>query len=280
MTNDLNPNNKGNRKSINIFLDIDYNIYKNKIKPYIFAHINLVYDMFDEEFIDNFVKLYILHRKDLLESDYKTYGNLLIDFYNYLKSIETIDQEEYFILIIKLLNIYIFILDKITIDTKSISDDKSIDFGKVKLVGDKYIKLINLSLLNNKITNCIKQIGKENVVVEMFLLFVHKENKKSKKNIMFIGEKLSWDFFTYWKSDELYKIITSNINVTDNRLLHAIRKYKKYFFKSYTYKVNILKNIYFDQINTKIILKHKLVKDNKLFNELVRDISAINLEIK
>ena len=278
MANDLNPN--ANKKSINVFLDIDYNIYKNKIKPYIFTHINLVYDMFDEDFIDNFVKMYILYKKDLLESDYKTYGNLLIDLYNYLKYIENIDQEEYFIIITKLLNIYILVLEKINSDIQNISDDKTIDFGKVKLVGDKYIKLINLELLNNKITNCIKQIGKENVVVEMFLLFIHNKNKRSKKNIIFIGEKLSFDFFTYWDSNELYKIITTNINVSNNRLLHAIRKYKKYFFKSYTYKVNILKNIYFDQINTKIILKHKLIKDYKLFNELVKDISAINSEFK
>ena len=35
MSNDL-KNNSG-RKTINIFLDIDYNIYKNRIKKYIFA---------------------------------------------------------------------------------------------------------------------------------------------------------------------------------------------------------------------------------------------------
>jgi hypothetical protein len=279
MTNDLNVN--ANKKTINVYLDIDYNTYKNKIKSYIFTHINLVFDIFDEEFIENFVKLYILYKKDLLESDYKIYGKLLIDFYNYLKSLANIDQEEYFFIIIKLLNIYILILEKINvIGPEENSSDKSIDFRKVKLVGDKYIKLIDLSLLNDRIIKCIKQIGKENVVAEIFLLFVNKENKHSKQNIMLIGEKLSWDFFMYWTSEELYRIITTNINVSNNKLLSSIRKYKKYFFRSYNYKVNILKNIYFEQVNTKIILKHKLLKDYKLFNELIKDINAINLEIK
>ena len=63
MSNDIKAN--ANKKTINVHLDIDYNTYKNKIKKYIFAHINVIYDIFDEEFIDNFVKLYILYKKNL-----------------------------------------------------------------------------------------------------------------------------------------------------------------------------------------------------------------------
>lgn len=276
MSNDLNNTNK---KTINVHLDIDYNIYKNKIKKYIFVHISLIYNMFDEEFIDNFVKLYILYKKDLLESNNKIYAKLLIDFYSYLKSVEHIDQEEYFLITIKLLNIFILIRTKIKIDLQVELDDKSIDLCQVRLVGDKYIKLINLSLLNNKISDCINKIAKENIVIEIFLLFINKKNKSSKKNIIFIGEKLSFDFFMYWNPDELYNIIIKNISISSNRLLKSIKKYKTEFKKSYNYKINILKDIYIDQINTKIILKYKLVKNNKLFDELIKDINSINLEL-
>lgn len=277
MSNDIKEN--GNKKTINVHLDIDYNTYKNKIKKFIFSHINFIYEIFDEDFIDNFVKLYILYKKNLLENKNKKYGKLLIDFFNYLKSLEYIDQEEYFLIIIKLFNIYIFIQENINIELKVLSDNKILDLSKVRLVGDKYIKLINLELLNNRISNCIKQISKENIVVEIFLLFLNKQNKRSKKKIIFIGEKLSFDFFMYWKSDELYDILINNINISNNRLLSSIKKYKNEFKKSYNYKVNLLKDIYIDQINTKLILKYKIINNNQLFDELIKDINNVNLQL-
>ena len=277
MSNDINNN--INTKRITMHLDIDYNTYKNKIKKYIFAHINLIYNMFDEEFIDNFVKLYILYKKDLLEFNNKKYGKLLIDFYSYLESVEYIDQEEYFLIIIKLLNIYIFIQEQKKNYSQVTSDDESIDFSKVRLIGDKYIKLINLELLNNKILDCINQISKENIIIEMFLLFINNKNKHSKKNIIFIGEKLSFDFFMYWSPNKLYNILINNINISNNMLIYSIKKYKNEFKKSYNYKVNILKEIYLEQINTKLFLKYKLIKNNKLFDELIKDINNVNLEL-
>ena len=276
MSNDLK--NSSNKKTINIFLDIDYNTYKNRIKKYIFAHVNFMYDIFDENFNDNFAKLYILHKKDLLENKEKIYGNMLIDFYNYLKSIDCIDQEEYFYLIMKLLNIYIFIQKNINFKEETLLDNGTFDIKNVRLVGDKYIKLINLKLLDEKISECINKIAIDNIVIELFLLFIGKKNKHTKKNIMFIGEKLSIDYFMYWDSVELYKIIKKHINICNNRLLSSIKKYKNVFYKSYNFKRDALKDLYLDQINTKLILKYKFLKDNNLFNELVNDINAIDKE--
>ena len=275
MANDLK--NSSTKKTINIFLDIDYNTYKDRIKKYIFAHINFMCDIFDEEFNDNFAKLYILHKKDLLEHNEKRYGNTLINFYNYLKLVDRIDQEEYFYLIMKLLNIYIFI-QNINIDTKNISDNTTFDVKNVKLIGNKYIKLININLLNNKINDCIGKIANDNMVMKLFVLFIKKENKHTKQNIIFIGEKLSMDYFMYWDFEELYKIIKKHINICKNGLLSSIKKYKNDFYKSYNYKTNAMKDIYLDQVNTKLILKYKFLKDRNLFNELVNDINAIDKE--
>lgn len=274
MSNDLKNN--SNRKTINIFLDIDYNTYKNRIKKYIFAHINFMYDIFDDEFNDNFAKLYILHKKDLLENKEKIYGNMLIDFYNCLKLVDCVDQEEYFYLIMKLLNIYIFIQKNMDDDTNCTSENVTFDLKNVRLVGNKYIKLINIKLLNNKISECINKIATENIVMELFMLFIKKENKHTKQNIIFIGEKLSMDYFMYWDSVELYKIIKKHIKNSKNRLFTSIKKYKNDFYKSYNFKTNALKDLYLDQINTKLILKYKFLKENNTFNEFVNDIDAID----
>ena len=110
----------------------------------------------------------------------------------------------------------------------------------------------------------------------MFLVFVNKQNRHSKRNIIFIGEKLSFDFFMYWSPDELYKKITTNINSTDSKLLSSVKKYKNDFIKSYEHKTNILKKLYQDEINTKLVLKYKLLKNNELFNDLMKDLESIN----
>jgi hypothetical protein len=279
MSNDLKNN--SNKKTINIFLDIDYNTYKNRIKKYIFDHITYMYNIFDEEFNDNFAKLYILYKKDLLENKDKMYGSMLIDFYNCLKLVDNVDQEEYFYLIMKLLNIFIFIEKNIDSETKTTTDNENDTFElkSVKLVGTKYIKLINLKVINNNIRECVNKIVKENVVMELFVLFIRKENKRTKENIIFIGEKLSMDYFMYWDSIELYKIIKSHIKNSKNRLFTSIKKYKNDFYKSYNYKTNVLKDLYLDQVNTKLILKYKFLKNNDIFNEFVNDIDSIDKKI-
>ena len=268
-------NDNSNKKSINVYLDIDYNTYKKKIKVFIFEHLQLIYNIFTDDFNENLVKLYILFKKKLLEDYHLKYINLLIDFCQYINKTEYIDQEEYFNIIIKLINIRIFI-NKLEKPKSEKDDDKSIDFNKVQLIGDKYIKLINFEIINDKIFECLNLISKENVIVEMFLVFVNKQNRHSKRNIIFIGEKLSFDFFMYWSPDELYKKITTNINSTDSKLLSSVKKYKNDFIKSYEHKTNILKKLYQDEINTKLVLKYKLLKNNELFNDLMKDLESIN----
>ncbi len=275
--------NNSNKKTINMFFDIDYDNYKERIKKYIFTHIDLMYNIFDEEFNDNFAKLYILYKKELLENNDKQYTNMLIDFYIYLKEINRIDQEEYFYLIMKLLSIYIYNqkINNETINHKTINhktNSAEIDLKNVKLVGNKYIKLINLNLINGKINDCVTKIANDNIVMELFVLFIKKENKHTKDNIIFIGEKLSMDYFMYWDSEELYEIIKNHISTYNNRLFASIKKYKNEFIKSYNYKMSTLKELYLDQMSTIYTLKYKFMKENKLFNELITDINAINDE--
>jgi hypothetical protein len=267
---------KTDKKIVNICLDIDYNTYKNRIKKYIFNHIKYIYDIYTEEYNDSFAKLYILNKKGLLENDDKKYCDMLIDLYNKLKEINCIDQEEYLILILKLLNIYIYINN--TVDNQK-KDDKEIDLKNVKMIGNKYINLIDKTKINNKIHECIEKIRKDNIIMEIFILFIKKENKDTKNNIIFISEKLSIDYFMYWNSKEIYEIIKENINNSKNRLLTSIKKYKNEFINTYNNKTEILRNIYVDVVNSKMTLKYKFIKENELFNELIKDINAIDNNI-
>jgi hypothetical protein len=246
---------------INVHLDIEYNTYKKKMKKYIFEHMEMIFNIFTEEFNDNLIKLYILFKKDILVNEYKKYINLLVDLYKYLDSLEYIDQEEYFKTVIKLINIIIFINN-----------------FKLDMSNDKYIKLINLEIISTNIIGCVNLISKDNIITELFLVFINNHNTNSKNNIIFMGEKLSLDFFMYWTSEEIYKLITNNIKTHNNKLLLSIKKYKNDFINTYEHKTNILKKLYIDQINTKYSLKYRLNKKNKLFDDLIKDIYNINKE--
>jgi hypothetical protein len=281
MTQDKNElKNNNDKKTINVYLEMDYNTYKNKIKNFIFEHFKLILEIFDENFNDNLVKLYILHKKNLLENYHIEFATLIIDFCNYLNSLNYIDQQEYFIVTLKLFNIFLFSfkIKKNSINS-STSDNNSINFNKVQLIGNKYIKLINIELLTKNIFKCIELISKNNIIIEIFLLFINNKNKYYKKNILLLSEKLSFDLFMYWSSNDLYKIITNNTNITKNKLILSLKKYKNDFINSYERNTNTLKKLYLDQTNSKLILKYRLCKDNLLFAELMKDIKSIDVNL-
>jgi hypothetical protein len=264
-------------KEINIFWEIDYNNYKNKIKKYILNHFRIIFEMFDEEFNDNLIKMHILYKKNLLEKNHVRFINTLIDFSNYLYNLELVDQEEYFLTILKIFNI-LLLYNKINISNLEIEKTEQFELNKVELIGTKYIKLIDLNFLYKRIYDCINIISEENNIVKIFMLFINKKNVHTKKNIILVSEKLSLDLFMYWTSNELYKLIMQHIKISKNRLFFSIKKYKEEFLKSYEFKINILKKIYTEEINNKYMLKYKLELNNNSIKELINDTNAINLK--
>ena len=277
MSNDKNELNNTDKKEINIFFEIDYNNYKNKIKKYILNHFRMIFEIFDEEFNDNLIKLHILYKKNLLQKNYVKFINTLIDFSNYLYNLKLVDQEEYFLTILKIVNI-LLLYNKLNISNLEIEKSEQIELNKVELIGDKYIKLIDFKVIYKKINDCISIISEENTIVKIFILFIDKKNIHTKKNIILVGEKLSLDFFVYWTSTELYKLIMKHVKISKNNLFFSMKKYKEDFLKSYELKINILKKIYTDEINNKYMLKYKLELNNNYINELINDTNAINLK--
>lgn len=248
-----------NKTVINVHLDMEYNTYKKKIKKYIFEHIEIIFNIFTEEFNDNLIMFYILLKKKILEEQNIKYINSLIDIIKYMSSLEYIDQEEYFNIIIKLVNINILI-----------------NIMKKTQLNNKYLKLIDFRIINDKIIECINLISKENVILELFLIFINKHNTNTQNNIIYMSEKLSLDFFMYWSSEDIYELITKNISSKNNVLLMSLKKYKNEFINTYNQKSEILKKLYNDQINAKYSIKYKLNIKNKLFNELIKDMDSIN----
>ena len=220
--------------------------------------------------------MYILYKKKLLENNYIVYCEKINELIFLLKNINFIDQEEYLYLIMKIIDIYIYQNNEIKI---SETKNSEIDIKNVKIIGNKYIKLVNITLLNNKIIYCIQKITQENTLIKIILLFIKKENKNSRENIIYIGELLSTDYFMYWNSNELYKIIKNNISASNNRLYTSIKKYKKDFSKSYDYKSNTLKDLYLDECNQKENSKYKFTKENNIFDEFIKDLDILDKKI-
>ncbi len=265
--------------SVNMFYDIEYNTYKKKLMRDIFIQVDTIFNIFDKNFNDNMIKLFILFKKDKLKNENTKYFIFsLYDFVTELNNLEHIDQNEFLNLILKLVKIYKVIL-LINIDIKD---------GKIE---NEIIQYINWEILNNKLINCIDEMKKTNKIMEG-LIELNKyspENDKHhgtiKEHIIKLAVLLAYDFFMYYTSTEIHKILYKKVSFNSdatsilNKLGTTIIKYKKYFTQEYRKKYNLYKDIY-DEILKSNISKYKFNISNEEFKELIRELVAINNELK
>jgi hypothetical protein len=255
-------NNKIQQKQIiSVYLDMDFELYKEKIKQIIFKHLGFIYEIFSEEFNDNFVKFFILYKKGLINSNYKKYVYSLINFFDLIINIQILDQEEYFSLLIKLINVYVY----------------AINFSLAQ--ESKYIKMINIDLMNQQIISCVKKITEDNVVFQLIIMFINNKNTETKKNIIYIGEKLSFDLFVYFSAKELFVKITNEMDENNNLFIYNLKKYKHNFINSYKVNSIMLKDLYFEQ-NIKFSITKYLIEMPKKILELSSDINLVKKELK
>lgn len=265
--------------SINMFYDIEYNTYKKKLMRDIFIQVDTIFNIFDKNFNDNMIKLFILFKKDKLKNQNTKYFIFsLYDFVIELNNLEHIDQNEFLNLILKLVKIYKVLLH-INSDIKD---------GKIE---NEIIQYINWDILNNKLINCINDMKKTNKVMESLIELNKyspdndKNHNEIKENITKIAVLLAYDFFMYYTSTEIHKILYKKISFNSdgnnilNKLGTTIIKYKKYFTQEYRKKFNLYKEIY-DEILKSNISKYKFNISNKDFKELIRELVAINNELK
>jgi len=262
---------------ISISYEIEYNKYKKKLIKQIFSQLDILFNMFDEEFNENIVKVYIMLISNKIPLEIKKYIIFFYELINELNNIEHIDHLEF-------LNI-IFILVKII---KSIGNiDSCINKNS------QITKYINWNLIKEKFTNCVQILSYNNRIIELLiklsdtdLKLIKINHETIKRNVIDLANILSFDFFMYYSSSNMLKIVfkkmlleTNDIENIENTCSIILAKYKKYFINQYREKYECYVDIYYDIKNSNIS-KYKYNKKNNNFNELIKDILSVEQSTK
>ena len=279
MNEDINNINNTTNTIVLFNYDIEYNTYKKKLIKEIFLQLDNIFEIFDEEFNENIVKIYILIMKNKIPEYILNEVLVFFELLSDLKDLEFIDQIDF-------LNI---ILDLAKINTSLV---KINDFFLTNFESSMF-KLINWELLKKKFNFIIKNISDNNIILHTILkintynisiIKVHHEEIKSLSRKL--ANILSFDFFMYFSSSKILKFLykklfinKKNINDQNNNIAILLIKYQKYFIEQYKLKYELFTEIYYD-IKISNISKYRYVIKNKFFNELFLDITSVDNNYK
>jgi hypothetical protein len=171
----------------------------------------------------------------------------------YINNIKIIDQKEYLLIILKIINL----------DIDSIVNEFS---------SYKFTSLLNLSYIVDNINNIKNLITQKNfLIAKIFLLKKHINTNNEQKIIKKISNILSKDFFNYYNSSEILDLLCNSLtNFKD--VCFFLLKFKNYFKEIYDKACN--KYIYLYSENSFISLNYE-IKNNK-FKELIYDLYSVN----
>ena len=254
-------------RNINAIFSIDYEDYKINIIKEIFKQLDIIISLFNEEFNDNLIKIYILYKKKLLnEYEISIIKNTYMLCKNLIK-LNYVDQEEYLNIIILLINLHISFYKYNKHKEKYSTNNYN-----------NYKNLINIDMLILNLSSCIVKLSDNNMLFKNLLENINSSNKN---NIINLAEILCDDYFMYLNQNEMYKFILNSFSSTKNKINYNIKKYKIEFEKTYEYKQKKLKEIYTDQvqIHSKLVKKFKYQITNPLLNELCKDFYTIHKKI-
>ncbi len=252
--------------------DIEYSSYKKKLIKQIFSQLDILYELFDEEFNENMVKVYIMLTNNKIPNEIKLFVVYFFELISDLNNIEHIDHYEF-------LNIIIIL---IKINKSIIPIDEWI---QKNIIITKYV---NWNLIKNKFNDCIKILSSNNKVVNLLiklsdydLKILQISHEHIKKNIIELSDVLSFDFFMYFSSTKILKYLFKKLIIDGNDIYSKyntcsilLSKYKKYFITRYREKYECFIEIYYDIINSSVS-KYKYNKKNNNFDELIKDILSI-----
>lgn len=282
MDNDPDNLNNYNNNSNSIVLfnyDIEYSNYKKKIIREIFAQLDYIFQIFDEKFNENIVKIYILILKNKIPENILTEILIFFEFISDLKDLEFIDQYEYTNIILDLAKINKS-LDKINNFIVTKFEPDIFNLINWKIIKEKFDLIIKVISHNNLLLNTLIKIDSYNIA----LIKIHHEEIKI--FIRKLADIVSFDFFMYLSSSKMFKFLykklfinKKNINDSSNNLAILLIKYEKYFIEQYKLKYELFGEIYFD-IKIANISKYKYVKKNKYFEELFLDIRSVDNSYK
>lgn len=189
------------QSNINLIYYIDYLTYKRNLIKYMSNDIELINNFFNDEISDILIKIFILKKKKIINTNnYKIFESIY-DLINLLNSIEFFDQEDFLNVLLIMFNIKILI-EKIIIFFNSFEFN---DVINIKIFTDSYKELFD-------------KICKNNIFLSLLFdsyIQSNPNNYKSNETIILeqikkIAKNISYDFFMYYDSSVLYeKIITS-----------------------------------------------------------------------
>lgn len=266
-------------EKITLNLEVDYDKYREFLIIKLMDELNEIYYFFDEENNKIIIMLFILNIKLVDKSEQYLLNQLMLLILKLNEIIDkSINQKEYLYILLNLTNTYT-IIEKIKNKIEKIKEEKKIKFeGKfffenIKIFFEKIKK-------NNKLFESLTKI-----IDQRIQLYSNKKNSEDSEiirneNIIRIEiEKicsiLSKDYFIYYNSNEMIRIIYEETKIIDNNFIPtAIIKNKDLFEKKYKINYEKYKEAYKNEKNKEAMFKNTIKNEN--FENLMKDIKNLN----
>ena len=241
---------------ISFSYEMDLDRYKKKIIREILNDLKKIYNFFDDKGNDMMIKLFILYKKE--DNKIKKYLEPYLDLVIKLSKLEYIDQEEYFSIIFKTIQIY-KIKDKLEEHITNKINSK---------LEESNNKIIEIKIFNEKVTNFIEELKETNKIINKILKINDKiqDNERNIKNINQISVLLCKELYMKYDSEEAYSIISKVIK----------NMYKDIFKKKYDDTKKKIKFIYDDEINKTLVIKYKINFEKKNILKLLENFNKLN----
>jgi hypothetical protein len=246
---------------INLSYDIEYYNHRIFVIEQISKQCDMIYNIFDDLLIENLVKLYILSKKNKLDEQCNLYINIIFDFINKLKNINKLSNILFLDIILLLIKIILILPYLIELLNNTI-----------------YKELLNLKIIKIKFIFLLDELCKNNLLI----FNLNKLSKKIdddieiKKIIECIIKILVCDYFMYYNSSDILKLINDKLKMINNNfLLNNILKYKKKIVNEYNELYIKYTDLYTD-INIIDNKDYKYDIKNNIFLEMIKDIKIIN----
>lgn len=231
---------------------IDYLTYKKDLMKKISSDIELVDNFFSEEINDIIIKILILKKKNKISD--KEY-NIFKPVYNLINMLELLDFYDQYEFLKILMNIFEikYLLKEIEYFSNSF----------------KFSDLIDMKIFIDNFDELIGKICKNNFFLKSILLIISSNDKNTITDQMKnLAQKISFDFFMYYDSENIYDIIFSSIltnckisNITKkNNYLNLVSNNKNIFMEEYNYCCESYLKIYSNcehELKIKFKLKNK-----------------------
>ncbi len=274
--NNLDLSEHLNKIKIYFTYELNYLNYKKKLIKYIQNDYEKIIEIFDDKFNDEIINIYILKKKKKMSDNKFLIFNLYYDFIKTINKLNYIDQDEFLTIIINFYNI-------------NLLNGKIINFFENYYFND----LIDYNYIITKITEIYNIINKNNIILRTFDILAKSDNTEyCKDNIKILAKIISFDFFMYYDSHQMYNKILNEllsihkyINLKNDyksglleeyfTILDKFKNWKYIFIEEYQKNYNNHVQIYKKEYELDIKMKFKLNQNDKI-KKLVDNLKFID----